>query len=249
MRVRRAAGLLSVGFAVVVAWALTAAWHIQAQYFLPAEDFHESQLPALLAYGPLAGMVVAAHAAGKGRRALLVAIGLVTAPLACDLPLLLWMWPLAVVVVVLARTAYSLTQRRFGDRAIRFATLAIVWPMLLAAASVQPITSHVRWNWPWLSFRAPIRTLLADADRAADALGLPTDRRLTDEEVAALEARTPLRLTLEYPFTRQPMWVSVLNNKTRMPKGEVFLWWGGPDGRPTFGPLDTTWMVVRYASD
>ncbi len=246
---RRAAGLLSLGFAVVVAWTLTAAWQIQAQYYLPAEDFHESQLPALLAYGPLAGLTIAALAMGHGRRSLLIASGLVTAPIACDLPLLLWMWPLAVVVVVLARAAYSLTRRRFGDRTIRCATLAVVWPMLLASASVQPVTSQLRWNWPWLSFRGPIRTFLADADRAADALALPTDRRLTDEEVAALEARTPLRLTLEYPFTGQPIRVSVLNNKTRMPKGEVFLWWGGPDGRATFGRLDTTWMIIRYASD
>lgn len=246
---RRAAGLLSLGFAVVVAWTLTAAWQIQAQYYLPAEDFHESQLPALVAYGLLAGLTIAAQAAGKGRRALLVAIGLVTAPLACDVLFFMVWWPVGAGLVTLGLASYWLTRRRFTRRTVRFASLAFVWPRLLAAASVQPITSHVRWNWPWLSFRAPIRTLLADADRAADALGLPTDRRLTDEEVAALEARTPLRLTLEYPFTRQPMWVSVLNNKTRMPKGEVFLWWGGPDGRPTFGPLDTTWMVVRYASD
>jgi hypothetical protein len=246
---RRAAGLLSLGFAVVVAWTLTAAWHIQTQYYLPAEDFHESQLPALLAYGLLAGVAVAAHAMGQGRRSLLTAIGLVTLPLTCDLLFFLLWWPVAVGIVALGLAAHWLTRGRLTERMVRIAALAIVWPMLLASASVQPLTSHLRWNWPWLSFRAPIRMLLADADRAADALGLPTNRRLTDEEVAALEARTPLRLTLEYPFTGQLIWASVLNNKTRMPKGEVFLWWGGPDGRATFGPLDTTWMIIRYASD
>ena len=56
-------------------------------------------------------------------------------------------------------------------------------------------------------------------------------------------------MTLDYPFAGRPISVSVLHAQRRMPEGEVYLWWGGPNGRPTFGPLDTTWMIIGYASD
>lgn len=174
------------------------------------------------------------------------ASAIVVAPIVIELPLVIALSP---VLLSLAWLARSNVEPHLASRDVRIAVLAAVAPMLLALASVQPMTSYLRWNWPWLSFRAPIRKLLADADRAADALGLPRDRGLTRDEIAALEARTPLRLTLDYPFTGLPIEVSGLYAQRRMPEGEVYLWWGGPDGRPTFGPLDTTWMIIRYASD
>lgn len=238
MTVRR----LCLALLTIVAWVATAWWQIREQFYLPAEDAVWS--PWAVPYAALAGVAVAALAATSLPAGW--ASALVVVPILFDLPVLFAISPVLVSVAWLARRS---AERHIIGRDAGLTVLAVVAPMLLALASVQPLTSHLRWNWPWLSFRAPIRKLLVDADRAADALGLPRDRGLTHDEIAALEARTPLRMTLDYPFVGRPISVSALYAQRRMPEGEVYLWWGGPNGRPTFGPLDTTWMVVRYASD
>ncbi len=227
---------------VVVAWVATAWWQVREQYYLPAEDAIWS--PWCVPYAVLGGIAVAALMATSV--SFRWASALVVTPVLLDLPLLFALSPVLLSVAWLAR---RYAERHIIGREAGLAVLAVVAPMILALASVQPLTSYLRWNWPWLSFRAPIRKLLADADRAADALGLPRDRGLTRDEIAALEARTPLRMTLDYPFAGRPISVSVLYAQRRMPEGEVYLWWGGPNGRPTFGPLDTTWMIIGYASD
>lgn len=94
-------------------------------------------------------------------------------------------------------------------------------------------------------------TLVAMWSGVAVELHLPVGRRLTDTELAAWRARTPLTLRLSYRVLDRPITATLVNPWTseRMPPGSVWLWWGGPDGRPTFGPLDTTWMYIPYGSD
>lgn len=113
-----------------------------------------------------------------------------------------------------------------------------------------PVFDQFKWIWPWSTFREPIRQLQVTSDAAAERLGIPVGRRLSDAELSAWRQAAPLSADLPYPMLGARLRVSVVNpwDRARLPSGQVWARWGGP-GRPTFGPLDIRSMRILWASD
>jgi hypothetical protein len=160
----------------------------------------------------------------------------------------------AILLFVLLCGPWAVARRlatSLGSRGLvwRVPVVIALIPLTLAIGSITPPVAWFKVWWPWSAYRPQIQRLLADADAAADGLGLPRDRKLTPAELAAWAQAAPLALNLELPLVHRKAHITVVYpTGSRMAPGKVWAYWGYPD-QVTFGPMIVKTMCIEWADD